>query len=127
MVRGDIIPEQDLPIKITAHTPCFRSEAGSAGRDTRGLIRMHQFDKVEMVRIEKPENSWKALEELTHDAEAVLQAIKDKFSISSDIEARHMFDNTIDEIRDNPMDAELIVEENLKMDLKLFYELIEKK
>lgn len=59
--------------------------------------------------------------------EHVLKAIKDKFIISSDREARHMFDNTIDEIRDNPMDAELIVEENLKMDLKLFYELIEKK
>ena len=59
--------------------------------------------------------------------EHVLKAIKDKFSISSDREARYMFDNTIDEIRDNPMDAELIVEENLKMDLKLFYELIEKK
>ena len=59
--------------------------------------------------------------------EHVLKAIKDKFSISSDREARRMFDNTIDEIRDNPMDAELIVEENLKMDLKLFYELIEKK
>ena len=59
--------------------------------------------------------------------EYVLKAIKDKFSISSDREARRMFDNTIDEIRDNPMDAELIVEENLKMDLKLFYELIEKK
>lgn len=59
--------------------------------------------------------------------EHILKAIKDKFSISSDREARSMFDNTIDEIRDNPMDAELIVEENLKMDLKLFYELIEKK
>ena len=59
--------------------------------------------------------------------EHVLKAIKDKFSISSDREVRRMFDNTIDEIRDNPMDAELIVKENLKMDLKLFYELIEKK
>ncbi len=76
MVRGEIIPEQDLPIKVTAHTPCFRSEAGSAGRDTRGLIRMHQFDKVEMVQIVKPEDSWQALETLTNDAEAVLQALK---------------------------------------------------
>lgn len=76
MVRGEIIPEQELPIKITAHTPCFRSEAGSAGRDTRGLIRMHQFDKVEMVQIVKPEDSWQALETLTHDAEAVLQALE---------------------------------------------------
>ena len=76
MVRGEIVPEQELPIKITAHTPCFRSEAGSAGRDTRGLIRMHQFDKVEMVQIVKPEDSWQALETLTHDAEAVLQALE---------------------------------------------------
>ena len=76
MVRDEIIPEQDLPIKITAHTPCFRSEAGSAGRDTRGLIRMHQFDKVEMVQIVKPEDSWQALESLTANAEAVLQALE---------------------------------------------------
>ncbi len=76
MVRDEIIPEQDLPIKITAHTPCFRSEAGSAGKDTRGLIRMHQFDKVEMVQIVKPEDSWNALEQLTADAEAVLQALE---------------------------------------------------
>ena len=76
MVRDEIIPEQDLPIKITAHTPCFRSEAGSAGKDTRGLIRMHQFDKVEMVQIVKPEDSWDALEQLTKDAEAVLQALE---------------------------------------------------
>ena len=76
MVRNEIVDEAQLPIKVTAHTPCFRSEAGSAGRDTRGLIRMHQFDKVEMVRIEKPEDSWKALEELTADAESVLQALE---------------------------------------------------
>lgn len=75
MVRDEIINEQDLPIKVTAHTPCFRSEAGSAGRDTRGLIRMHQFDKVEMVQIVKPEDSWAALEQLTADAESVLQAL----------------------------------------------------
>lgn len=76
MVRDEIISEDQLPIKVTAHTPCFRSEAGSAGRDTRGLIRMHQFDKVEMVQIVKPEDSWEALETLTHDAEAVLQALE---------------------------------------------------
>lgn len=76
MVRGEIIPEEKLPIKITAHTPCFRSEAGSAGRDTRGLIRMHQFDKVEMVQIVRPEDSWEALEILTHDAESVLQGLE---------------------------------------------------
>ncbi len=76
MVRGEIIPEEQLPIKITAHTPCFRSEAGSAGRDTRGLIRMHQFDKVEMVQIVRPEDSYEALEQLTRDAESVLQALE---------------------------------------------------
>jgi seryl-tRNA synthetase len=68
--------ESDLPMKLTAHTPCFRSEAGSAGRDTRGMIRQHQFDKVEMVRIEKPENSYAALEEMTGHAEAILQALQ---------------------------------------------------
>ena len=76
MVRGEIIPEDQLPIKVTAHTPCFRSEAGSAGRDTRGLIRMHQFDKVEMVQIVRPEDSYEALEQLTRDAESVLQALE---------------------------------------------------
>lgn len=76
MVRGEIIPEDELPIKVTAHTPCFRSEAGSAGRDTRGLIRMHQFDKVEMVQIVRPEDSYDALEQLTNDAESVLQALE---------------------------------------------------
>ncbi len=76
LVRGEIVPEDELPIKVTAHTPCFRSEAGSAGKDTRGLIRMHQFDKVEMVQIVKPEDSWDALEQLTADAESVLKALK---------------------------------------------------
>lgn len=74
-VRDEIIDYKDLPIKITAHTPCFRSEAGSAGRDTRGLIRMHQFDKVEMVQIVDPEKSFEALEELTAHAENVLRAL----------------------------------------------------
>ena len=74
-VSGKILKASDLPIKVTAHTPCFRSEAGAYGRDTRGMIRQHQFDKVEMVRIERPENSWAALEELTHEAEAVLQKL----------------------------------------------------
>ncbi len=66
-----IIDEDDLPIKMTAHTPCFRSEAGSYGRDTRGLIRMHQFDKVEMVQIVRPEDSMAALEEMTGHAESL--------------------------------------------------------
>ncbi|WP_413111303.1 serine--tRNA ligase [Thaumasiovibrio sp. DFM-14] len=76
MVRDVIVDEADLPIKMTAHTPCFRSEAGSYGRDTRGLIRMHQFDKVELVQITKPEDSMAALEELTGQAEKVLQLLE---------------------------------------------------
>jgi seryl-tRNA synthetase len=74
-VREVVTPEADLPIKLTAHTPCFRSEAGSAGRDTRGLIRQHQFDKVEMVQIVHPDHSDSALEEMTGHAEAVLQKL----------------------------------------------------
>ncbi|MBG6030890.1 serine--tRNA ligase [Proteus hauseri] len=75
MVRDVILEEDDLPLKMTAHTPCFRSEAGSYGRDTRGLIRMHQFDKVELVQIAHPEKSMEALEELTGHAEKVLQLL----------------------------------------------------
>ena len=75
-VRDEIVAETDLPIKLTAHTPCFRSEAGSAGRDTRGLIRQHQFDKVEMVQITHPEKSHEALEQMTAHAEAVLQKLE---------------------------------------------------
>ena len=74
-VRDVVMPEADLPIKLTAHTPCFRSEAGSAGRDTRGLIRQHQFDKVEMVQIVHPDQSYAALEEMTGHAEAILQKL----------------------------------------------------
>ncbi len=74
-VRGDLLRQSDLPIKLTAHTPCFRSEAGSYGRDTRGMIRQHQFDKVEMVRITTPEDSYAALEEMVGNAEAVLQKL----------------------------------------------------
>ena len=74
-VRESVLKPEDLPVKLTAHSPCFRSEAGSAGRDTRGLIRQHQFDKVEMVRIELPDNSMAALEEMTGHAEAVLQKL----------------------------------------------------
>lgn len=73
--RDEIIDEAELPIKLTAHTPCFRSEAGSHGRDTRGLIRQHQFDKVELVQLVKPEDSMTALEELTGHAEMVLQKL----------------------------------------------------
>ena len=74
-VRDEIIDVKDLPIKMTAHTPCFRSEAGSYGKDTRGMIRQHQFDKVEMVQITKPESSYEALEEMLSHAENILKAL----------------------------------------------------
>ncbi|QDQ28037.1 serine--tRNA ligase [Chitinimonas arctica] len=74
-VREQLLKAEDLPIKLTAHSPCFRSEAGSYGRDTRGLIRQHQFDKVEMVQIVSAENSYAALEEMAGHAEAVLQKL----------------------------------------------------
>ncbi len=75
VVRDTVVAESELPIKLTAHTPCFRSEAGSAGRDTRGLIRQHQFDKVEMVQIVHPDQSDAALEAMTGHAEAILQRL----------------------------------------------------
>jgi seryl-tRNA synthetase len=75
-VRERVLAESELPIKLTAHSPCFRSEAGSAGRDTRGLIRQHQFDKVEMVQITHPDKSHEALEEMVGHAEAVLQKLE---------------------------------------------------
>jgi seryl-tRNA synthetase len=75
-VRGELLAESELPIRLTAHTPCFRSEAGSAGRDTRGMIRQHQFDKVEMVQITHPDKSYEALEAMTGHAEAVLKALE---------------------------------------------------
>jgi seryl-tRNA synthetase len=73
MVRGDIVAPEELPLKLTAHTPCFRSEAGSYGRDTRGMIRQHQFDKVEMVQLTLPEASYAALEEMVGHAETILK------------------------------------------------------
>jgi seryl-tRNA synthetase len=75
VVRDTVVAESELPIKLTAHTPCFRSEAGSAGRDTRGMIRQHQFDKVEMVQIVHPDKSYEALGAMTGHAEAVLQKL----------------------------------------------------
>jgi seryl-tRNA synthetase len=75
-VREEILPAEALPIRLTAHTPCFRSEAGSYGKDTRGMIRQHQFDKVELVQIVRPENSYAALEELTRHAETILQMLE---------------------------------------------------
>ena len=76
IVRDSILKEFDLPVKFVAHTPCFRSEAGSYGKDTRGLIRQHQFEKVELVQISKPSESYKILEELTSDAEGILQMLE---------------------------------------------------
>ncbi|MFA5678539.1 MAG: serine--tRNA ligase [Pseudomonas sp.] len=75
IIGQSILDAANLPLKMTAHTPCFRSEAGSAGRDTRGMIRQHQFDKVEMVQVVRPEDSMRALEELTGHAEDVLQRL----------------------------------------------------
>ncbi len=74
-VRDTVLAQSELPIKLTAHSPCFRSEAGSSGRDTRGMIRQHQFDKVEMVQIVHPDKSYDALEDMTRHAEAILQKL----------------------------------------------------
>jgi seryl-tRNA synthetase len=75
LLRDEIVAAEALPLKFVAHTPCFRSEAGSYGRDTRGMIRQHQFDKVELVQMVKPEDSYAALEALTANAEAILQKL----------------------------------------------------
>lgn len=83
LARDMIIDEAELPIKLTAHTACFRSEAGSYGRDTRGLIRQHQFDKVELVQLVKPEDSMEALEQLTNHAEKVLQKLNLPYRVMS--------------------------------------------
>jgi len=82
-VRDTVLSESDLPIKLTAHTPCFRSEAGAHGRDTRGMIRQHQFDKVEMVQIVHPETSQEALQEMTAHAEAILQKLELPYRVMS--------------------------------------------
>ena len=76
IVRDEIVPLNDLPLKFVCHTPCFRSEAGSYGKDTRGMIRQHQFDKVELVQIVRPEDSYRALEELTAHAETILKKLE---------------------------------------------------
>ncbi len=76
LVREQIVPAESLPLRFVCHSPCFRSEAGSAGKDTRGMIRSHQFDKVEMVQIVRPEESYRALEELTGHAEQVLKRLE---------------------------------------------------
>jgi len=74
--KDETLTDDMLPVKFTAQTACFRSEAGSAGRDTRGLIRLHQFNKVEMVRMERPEDSWAALDEMTGHAENILDLLE---------------------------------------------------
>jgi seryl-tRNA synthetase len=83
LVRDEIVPESQLPLKFICHTPCFRSEAGSYGKDTRGLIRQHQFEKVEMVWMVKPEDSWATLETMTGHAEAILQALELPYRVLS--------------------------------------------
>ncbi len=82
-VRGEIIPAESLPLRYVAHTPCFRSEAGSYGKDTRGMIRQHQFEKVELVQIVRPENSWQVHEDLTRHAEAALQQLELPYRVMS--------------------------------------------
>jgi seryl-tRNA synthetase len=82
-VRDEIVPLTALPIKLTAHTPCFRSEAGSYGRDTKGMIRQHQFDKVEMVQIVHPDHSYEALEEMVGHAENILKALELPYRVVS--------------------------------------------
>ncbi len=76
LVRDTIVEADEMPLRFTAHTPCFRSEAGSYGKDTRGMIRQHQFEKVEMVQLVRPQDSWQALETLTGHAEAILQQLE---------------------------------------------------
>lgn len=83
IVRDLVIPAEQLPLKFTAHTPCFRSEAGSYGRDTRGMIRNHQFEKVEMVQIVRPQDSYAALEQLTGHAETILQRLNLPYRVVS--------------------------------------------
>jgi seryl-tRNA synthetase len=82
-VRDEIVPAESLPLKLTAHTPCFRSEAGSHGRDVKGLIRQHQFDKVELVQIVHPEQSYEALEALVRHAETILQRLELPYRVMS--------------------------------------------
>ncbi len=82
LVANQILETSQLPLKLTAHTPCFRSEAGSYGRDTRGMIRQHQFDKIELVQITHPDHSWDALEEMLLHAEQILQALQLPYRVS---------------------------------------------
>ncbi|MEL7304774.1 MAG: serine--tRNA ligase, partial [Myxococcota bacterium] len=81
--RDEILADENLPVRYVAHTPCFRREAGAAGRDTRGLIRLHQFNKVELVSITRPEDSFEELERLTRNAESVLQRLELPYRVSA--------------------------------------------
>ena len=83
LVRDKILKEEEFPIKWVCHSPCFRSEAGSYGKDTKGMFRLHQFEKVELVQISHPERSWDILEQLTRDAETILQALKLPYQVVS--------------------------------------------
>ncbi len=83
MVRDQILDSEELPLKMVCHSPCFRSEAGSYGRDTRGIIRQHQFEKIELVQVVEPETSWDALEELTSHAETILQKLEVPYRVVS--------------------------------------------
>src|SRR5271169_6592181 len=83
LVRDQILEADALPMKYVAHTPCFRSEAGASGKDTRGMIRQHQFEKVELVHIVRPDESYEALEQLTSHAEAVLRALELPYRVIS--------------------------------------------
>ena len=83
MVGDQILDSEELPLKMVCHSPCFRSEAGSYGRDTRGIIRQHQFEKVELVQVVEPETSWNALEELTSHAETILQKLELPYRVVS--------------------------------------------
>ena len=89
IVRDEIVELEALPLKFVCHSPCFRSEAGSAGKDTRGMIRQHQFDKVEMVQIVHPEKSYEALEELTGHAETILQRLELPYRVVDALHRRH--------------------------------------
>ena len=91
LVRERIIEEKDLPLRLTAYTPCFRAEAGAAGRDTRGMIRQHQFSKVELVSITTPEQSRDELERMTGCAESVLQALGLALPRDAAVHRRHGF------------------------------------
>ena len=91
LYRDETLEASRLPISLTAYTPCFRSEAGSYGKDVRGIIRQHQFQKVELVKFTRPEQSYDELEKLTHDAEEILQKLELPYRVMLLCTARHGF------------------------------------